>query len=87
VDEDDMTRMATAKGQWRTPNTLDGLRRRYSTMHPLMFQRTIERANSAGEAFDMLESIPPTFPIIWDEQKRQWVSLTDMWLEPESDGK
>lgn len=56
-------------------------------MHPLIFQRTVERANSGGEAFDILESVPVVFPMMWDDQIRQWVGPKDMWLEPKSKGK
>jgi hypothetical protein len=63
---------------------LDGLRRRYPDLHPLLFQRTVERANSAGEVFDLLESLP-NFPLVWDYDKREWVTATDLWLEPEDE--
>ena len=56
-------------------------------MHPLIFQRSIERAASGGEAFDILEGTPATFPIMWDDQLRKWVAPTDMWLEPRTKGQ
>jgi hypothetical protein len=84
-------RQATAskgRDKWQSnKKTVDGLRRRYPNMHPLLFQRTVERANSAGEAFDILEGVSATFPVVWDDQGRRWANLTDMWLEPESKGK
>lgn len=70
-----------AMTNWRTAKTLDGLRRRYPAMHPLIFQRTVERANSGGEAFDILEGVPAVFPMMWDDEIRQWVTPKDMWLE------
>ncbi len=81
---------ATAKGRsnWReNAKTMDGLRRRYSSLHPLIFQRSVERATSAGEAFDILEGVPAAFPLMWDDQERKWTTPTDMWLEPKSKGK
>lgn len=74
----------TAKGRdnWRSAKVMDGFRRRYLGMHPLIFQRTIERATSAGEAFDIFEGIPSTFPITWDDHVRKWIAIDDMWLDP-----
>ena len=79
-----MTQITATKKRedWRAnAKTMDGLRRRYSSMHPLIFQRSIERATDGGDAFDILEGIPTIFPIVWNDQKRQWVTLANMWLE------
>jgi hypothetical protein len=60
---------------------MDGLRRRYSHLHPLILQRTIERAESAGEVFDILEAMPLAYPVVWDSETRRWVEPPDIWLE------
>ncbi len=75
-------KMATkGRDNWRkNVKTMDGLRRRYSHLHPLIFQRTIERATSAGEVFDILEGIPNTFPLVWNDNDRKWI-VTNLWLE------
>ena len=49
------------------------LRERYPNIHPLIFHRCVEKARSDVELFDMLDSIPTEYPIIWDENIRAWV--------------
>jgi len=79
-----MNQITAKRDNWRSAKVMDGFRRRYLAMHPLLFQRTIERATSAGEAFDILEGVPAIYPLCWDDQGRQWVTLKDMWLDPGS---
>lgn len=55
----------------------EALRKRYPSVHPLLFHRCIERAKSNGELFDMLESLPQGYPIVWDDTAKMWVS-TDL---------
>jgi hypothetical protein len=50
------------------------LRERYSKIHPLLFHRCVERTKSNGELFDMLESLPEEYPIVWDEESKSWIS-------------
>lgn len=40
------------------------LKDRYSDVHPLVFHRSASYAKTPGELFDILESIPKTYPII-----------------------
>lgn len=73
---------AKVNEDWRkNVTTLDGLRRRYSKLHPLILQRTIERATSAGEVFDILEAMPLAYPVVWDAETRRWIEPPDIWLE------
>ena len=58
---------------------LDKLKERYSQVHPLMFQRSVEKAKSAGELFDILDLISQDYPLIWDENERRWVSTKDIF--------
>ena len=60
-----------------SPELLTKLKERYPDMHPLMFFRTIERAKTPGDAFDILETVPDKFPIIWDEDCHCWVHTDD----------
>ena len=53
------------------------LKERYSNVHPLLFHRSVEKAKTHSELFDILESIPDEFPVIWDDEIRRWVS-TDL---------
>lgn len=55
----------------------EALQKRYSHIHPLIFQRSLEKSASNGELFDILESIPD-YPIVWDEKTRRWVKTEDL---------
>jgi len=57
------------------------LKERYPHIHPLVFHRSCEKAKSNSELFDMLETMPKKYPIVWDEEKRKWV-VTDL-LKPD----
>lgn len=56
---------------------IDSLKIRYSHIHPLIFQRSIEHASTAGELFDILESLPDKYPIFWDDNERCWKYTND----------
>lgn len=57
---------------------LANFQKRYSKLHPLIFHRSVERASSLMELFEILENIPSKFPIRWDEVTRSWVKETDI---------
>ncbi len=52
---------------------------RYPNIHPLIFHRSIEYASGPGELFDILEEMPKSFPIIWDDSRRKWVITDDLF--------
>lgn len=54
------------------------LRNRYSNIHPLIFHRSTERAKTNGDLFDILDTIPDSYPIIWDEKLYRWVTTEDL---------
>ena len=56
---------------------IDSLKKRYSKLHPLVFHRSLEKAESANDLFDILESIPKSFPFLWDDSKRRWIKTND----------
>jgi len=56
------------------------LRTRYAHVHPWIFNRSCIYAKSLGDLFDILESLPQVYPIIWDEQKRQWTTVENLCL-------
>lgn len=60
-------------------NIIDKLKQKYSHINPLMFHRSVERAKSAGDLFDILDTMPVQFPIVWDEEKHCWVSTKDLF--------
>jgi len=58
---------------------VDGLKKRFLDIHPLIFHRSLERTKTAGELFDVLSSLPTEYPIIWDEENKKWVSTKDLF--------
>lgn len=56
----------------------EAMKERYAHLHPLIFQRSLERSKDDSELFDILETIPDEFPIVWDDEKRSWVSTEDL---------
>lgn len=57
---------------------VEALRKRYTGVHPLIFHRSLERARSDVELFDILEGMPKTFPIYWDEAEHCWKNTKDI---------
>ena len=58
-------------------DTQKALKDRYAYLHPLIFQRALEKAETNGELFDILDTVPKQYPIIWDDEKRKFVSKED----------
>ena len=50
---------------------VESLKKRYN-LHPLMFHRSLERAKTEGELFDILEDCPKDYPLKWDEDSNRW---------------
>lgn len=57
---------------------IDKLKSRYSELHPLIFQRSVERSNNFSELFDILETFPHKYPIVWDTENRRWMTTKDL---------
>jgi hypothetical protein len=55
------------------------LKERYKDVHPLMFHRSQEAARTPGELFDILDTIPKKYPIVWDDGERRWVTADDLF--------
>lgn len=60
-------------------NTIQALKKRYPDIHPLMFHRSVEKAKTPGELFDILDLFDNQYPVIWDEHSRRWVHTTDIF--------
>lgn len=58
---------------------IEGLRKQFFEIHPLIFQRSLERAKTAGELFDILYSVPSEYPIIWNEESKKWITTKDLF--------
>ena len=54
------------------------LKERYKNVNPLVFQRSLERAKTKVELFEILEDIPE-LPFSWSEKKRKWVREKDLF--------
>ncbi len=52
--------------------TLANFRARYSEVHPLVFQRSLEKASSELDLFEILQTVPSRPPFSWDDSKRSW---------------
>jgi hypothetical protein len=53
------------------------LKTRYSHIHSLIFLRSLERVVTNGQLFDVLETIPEEYPIIWNQNALKW-ETTDL---------
>lgn len=59
--------------------SLNNLRNKYTNIHPLIFHRSVERAKTAGELFDILDTLPDKYPIVWDENTKRWKTTKDLF--------
>lgn len=50
------------------------LKKRYANHPPLLISRSIEKAKDESELFDILDTIPSSLPVTWDNKKRRWVN-------------
>lgn len=58
--------------------SLKNFREKYARVHPLVFQRSLEKASSSLELFEILESVPADVPYCWNDLKRSWVRNEDI---------
>jgi hypothetical protein len=49
------------------------LRERYLNVPQVVFVRSLEKAKTLGDLFDMLDTFPSDYPVEWDEQERRWI--------------
>ena len=56
----------------------ESMKKRYKDLHPLIFHRSAEKAKSPGELFDILETLPDEYPIVWDDEGRRWKHTDDV---------
>lgn len=54
------------------------MRLRYSSIHPLIFQRSVERSRNFSELFNILESFQHKYPIVWNMENRNWEVTKDL---------
>lgn len=53
-------------------SALENFRSKYAHIHPLVFQRSLEKASSSLQLFEILEGVPSDVPYSWDESKTAW---------------
>jgi hypothetical protein len=59
-------------------NIVDGLKKRYEKLNPLVFHRSLEKAETAIELFDILENIP-NVPFVWEDDSKKWAKTSDFF--------
>lgn len=55
------------------------LRERYPDLPPMIFHRSMERAKSDGDLFDILDSFPKIYPVVWSDTAYRWLSTKDVY--------
>ena len=63
--------------------TVQKLKARYSYLHPMLFQRSVEKARSNSELFDILDSVPKDYPLTWCEKECRWVTVDNIYRDDE----
>lgn len=51
------------------------MRKRYIFLHSLLFLRSVEKARSRSELFDILDTVPAQFPLTWNDDLRRWITV------------
>jgi hypothetical protein len=59
---------------------INGLKNKYPDLHPLIFRRSVERAKTNGDLFDIIDTVPKKYPICWNEKEKRWLSTEDVYL-------
>lgn len=57
-------------------DAIESFKKRYNKLHPLVFHRSLEKADNAVELFEILESLPK-HPFYWDDNKKKWIKNLD----------
>ncbi len=57
---------------------IESLAKKFSSVHQVLFARIVERANDETELFDILDTMPDSFPMMWDSDKRRLLPAKDM---------
>ena len=50
------------------------MKERYVHLPPIIWQRSVERAKDEAELFDILETIPKIYPLVWENSTRRWIT-------------
>lgn len=58
---------------------VEKLKEKFSFLPPLLVYRSIERAKSNGDLFDILDTVPEKYPIVWCDKNNRWVSFPELY--------
>lgn len=61
---------------------LQSLKEKYK-VHDVVFSRSVGKATSVTDLFDILHTMPGELPLIWDKDERRWCLVREIV----SDGK
>jgi len=61
------------------PVIVEKFREKYSNIHPLIFQRSLERSEKSVDLFDILDTVPTNFPIVWCDKESRWIRSGDIY--------
>lgn len=59
---------------------LEKLKERYNNLHPLAFNRSVSRARSDSDLFDILDTFPKNLPVVWCDHERGWHHTSDILM-------
>jgi len=59
---------------------IERLKERYADVHPLIFHRSLSRAKSDSDLFDILDTMPKNLPIVWSDEDHRWNTVDDIFL-------
>lgn len=69
------------------PTIVEKLRERYPDLHPLIFHRSVERSKTNGDLFDILDTLPDKYPLVWCEKTHRWATAKQLYLTDEFFGE
>ena len=58
---------------------IKALKEKFKNIHPLIFHRSLERAKTNGELFDILDTFHNEYPAVWSEDLKRWVITKDLF--------
>jgi len=64
---------------------VEQLRVKYANIHPLIFHRSVERASTEAELFDILDTLPEHYPVAWDTDAHRWHPVHDITMRGDFD--
>jgi len=54
------------------------LRKLYADVAPYLFARSVGRARDLVEFFEIIDTMPPKLPVVWDPGARRWKPVSDL---------